>query len=311
MCDGHFPFITFWSNMIRLLETIGLIAGVSLGGGVVESAAVVLIIKSIGTFLLCMALKKRIQWLRLGFSSASLKECRRLLKPAITYMAFPLGNALSMQGFVFVIGMMLNSSAVVVFNTLRTLTRVTSQVMTTIHMSVRPEISFAYGSANFELAKNLHRRAAQWSIYSAVLIFIVLNFIGGYVYQFWLSGKVVFDANLFMWLLISAAVNTVWYTSSAVLMATNTHQGIALAYLFETTISLALAVILINEYNIIGAGMATIFGDIFMTIIVLRHSFKLLQDNLVDFMQEVLFKPSLLLIDVKKILGNRFKRKYI
>ena len=79
-------------------------------------------------------------------------------------MAFPIGNALSLQGFTIVIGATLGAAAVVVFSTTRTITRVALQAMGSINLSIWPELSRSVGGGRFDEARAILR--ARFNLHS-------------------------------------------------------------------------------------------------------------------------------------------------
>ena len=58
-----------------------------------------------------------------GYALASWPRIRELSRPALAFMAFPAGNAISIQGTTILIGFLLNPVAVATFNPMRTLSR--------------------------------------------------------------------------------------------------------------------------------------------------------------------------------------------
>ena len=94
---------------------------------------------------LAVYLRRLSPWLSFGFRGASRSEVKRLLRPALAFMAIPLGNALSIQGFVLVVGWLAGGPGVVLFSTYRTMTRFPLQLMGMISSSVWPELSRSLG----------------------------------------------------------------------------------------------------------------------------------------------------------------------
>src|SRR5206468_4221137 len=144
--------------------------------------------------------------------------------PAFAFMSFPLGNALSIQGMLTVIGSILGPGAVVVFSTTRTLTRLALQLMGVINSAVWPEISMAYASGRLDLARKLHRHSVQTSLWMSLGIILCFTAFGGSVLTVWTRGKVIVDITLFRLMLVIIFANTIWFTSSVVPAAINKHQ---------------------------------------------------------------------------------------
>jgi O-antigen/teichoic acid export membrane protein len=82
--------------------------------------------------------------------------------------------------------------------------------------------------------------------------------------------------------------NSLWYTSSVVMLAMNRHQQMALIYLIGTGLSLLIAMALIPIFGLDGAALGLLGIDVAMSVYVVRNSLKLLNDRLGDFLRSVL-----------------------
>ena len=82
-----------------------------------------------GTVILCILVRRDIPWIEYGWKHASFAEIRALARPAIAFMGFPIGNALNLQGTLLAVGYALGPTAVVVFGTARTVSRVALQMV--------------------------------------------------------------------------------------------------------------------------------------------------------------------------------------
>ena len=112
---GRYPIGMYLIAGTQLLEFLGLSAAVALGGGPVQAALGYLAGRLLGTGLMWLGQRQASPWLRHGFSHASFAELRRLTAPAFASLAFPLGNALNIQGMRLVVGLALGPSALAVF----------------------------------------------------------------------------------------------------------------------------------------------------------------------------------------------------
>jgi O-antigen/teichoic acid export membrane protein len=206
-------------------------------------------------------------------------------------MAFPAGNALSIQGMVLVIGIVLGPVAVATFSTMRTLTRFAFQIIDQIKNSVWPELSAAYGAQNWDLARRLHRTACQAALWLSLAAVTFLFVAGDHIFRFWTHGRVIMDVGAFRWLLLGIVANSFWYTSSVVTIASNTHQRVAALYLAGTAGSLVLARYLMPHFGISGAGMALLIVDITVGWFVVKSSLVALEDGLRQFLKGLLRVP--------------------
>lgn len=292
-CEGGYAIGTLFGNFLRLSEFGMVTVAVCFGASPLVAASIFLAMRVIGTMLIRLDLRKRSPWIVFGRLHARRATIKRLANPAIAFMGFPLGNALSIQGMRVVIGAILGPSAVVVFTTLRTLTRLGFQAINMITNTVWPEISMAYGAKDMELARKLHRYSCQASLWLALCAVVGLFVTGEWIIRTWTLGKIVMDTTLFHLMLAVIIANSLWYASLAVSLAINRHQRMALYYITGTGLSLLLATWLMPMWGLNGAAFALLTIDLAMSLYVIRNSLALLQDRFADFFATVIVPPSI------------------
>jgi O-antigen/teichoic acid export membrane protein len=292
-CEGHYALGTVIKNMVRFVETAAVTTVVSLSAKPVQVAAMLLFIRAVGTCVMAWAMTRKSPWIHYGFRNAKVQRARSLVVPAVAYMAFPVGSALSIQGMVLVISAVLGPIAVATFSTMRTLTRFGFQIMEAVKNTVWPELSAAYGVQNWALARKLHRAACQMALWSSLGTVISLYFAGEPIIAAWTHGRIVIDAGAFHWLLLVTIANSFWYTSSVVTVASNTHERVAALYLGGTLASLLLARLLMPSFGISGAAMALLAIDVVVGWYVLSSSLKALSETATDFYSSMFRLPEL------------------
>ena len=292
-CVAKYSYGTFLKSLVQLGSFVGVALAVLLGGGVVRAAEVFLLTNAVGTLVLYIELRRNVPWIRLGFEHARWATLKRLWWPAISFMAFPVGNALSLQGMLIVIGHVLGPVAVVVFATVRTVSRTAIQVMQLVNNTVWPEMSAAVGAGNFGLARTLHRRSCQISIALGLAVIIPLVLLGPSIWAKWTMHRFPTDRALLDLMLLLVVFSSLWFTSSVALSATNRHQRLAVVYLIATSASLVAAWVLCHYFDLRGAAFALIGGEIFMDLFVLRASLSFLGDTFGGFMRGMLTVPKL------------------
>lgn len=291
-CEGDYALGTIYSNLTRAAEATALIVAVSMGAGPVRAAFVYCAARAVSTLVVGWSLVHRHRWIVYGFTAASTDTVKRLAPPAFAFMAFPLGNAMSLQGFVALIGVLLGPVAVVTFATLRTLSRVGFQLMAMINNAVWPEVSAAIGASNFALTRKLHRAACQLVTWLGLLVVSALWVSGPVVLRAWTHGRVNFDAHLFHGLLLVVVANSFWFTSSVVVLAANMHRRLAAVYLAATTISLLTGLFVLPRFGLDWAPATLLIVDAITLPFVLRQSLITTRDTLGDFLGAVLPPPS-------------------
>jgi O-antigen/teichoic acid export membrane protein len=76
-------------------------------------------------------------------------------------MAFPLGNALNIQGIRLVVGLALGPAAVAVFAPLRTLSNLALQPRAVINRLMEPEMALAFGAGDPSLFRRLFTQSGS------------------------------------------------------------------------------------------------------------------------------------------------------
>ena len=292
-CVAQYAYGTFLKSLIQLVSFTGLSVAVLLGGGVVQAAEVFCGVNALGTLLLWLALRRSVPWIRYGVGHARLATLEQLAGPSVSFMAFPVGNALSLQGMLLVIGHILGPGAVVVFSTARTVSRTAIQFMQLINNTVWPEMSVAVGAGNWPLARSLHRRSCQISIALGFAVTVPLALLGPAIWRKWTVHQFATDRLLLDLMLLLVLFSSLWFTSSVALAATNRHQRLAIVYLVATSASLATAWVLCHWLGLRGAAIALIGAEIFMSAFVLRASLSYLNDTVGGFLSAMLTLPRL------------------
>jgi len=248
----------------------------SLGFGPVAAAAAFFVIRVIATPANAIVLVRRHPWLRFGFGKARLTQLRALVRPALANTGIPLALALNVQGMVLLVGGMLGPLAVVTFSTLRTLTRLALQMVTTVSHAAEPELASAFGKGDQALLRTVYQHALRGSFWLALTVSIGLALTGTWILKFWTHGRVNMDSELFHWLLASAVASALWYGSLTVLKAANRHLRAAVIYAASAGATLALAAAFLKATgNLAGAGMSLLVMDTVMAGYTLRAASRL------------------------------------
>jgi O-antigen/teichoic acid export membrane protein len=234
-----------------------------------------------------LLLRRLSPWVKLGFDHASILTVHRMLKPSLAFIALPIGNALSFQGFTIVVGMVLGPIAVTAFSTTRTLTRVGIQMINALSNGIWPEFSSAFGAGNLSLARTLHRRAYQASLLLAISCAAFLWLLGPRLYHVWVRRSVPLDPLCFHILLLVTIASSLWYASAVVQMSANKHSRLAFVYLGATVLSCIAGYALTRKLGLAGAATALLVIDVVMCGYVLRTSLRQMQDTPGDFLRSV------------------------
>ncbi len=288
---GRYAYGTTMGNSVRLIEWAVSMLTLVLGGGVLSIAVITLTTRITGMLVLWFVLRQQESWLYLGTRAASLKQIRILIKPAIAFMAFPLGLALSIQGMTLIIGITLGSAAVVIFSAYRTLTRLLVQAVTMLNQAIWPEISVAYGARQMDLVKNLHRKSSSITFWIALASVLIISLVGEWFIGIWTHHEFNQNIILLILLLTTTFLNVLWQTSWVVLMATNQHQKITIAFIISAAFGLLLCLIITPFTGINGAGLALITAELPMIYFSVNNALKITNDNWKSYITQILKNP--------------------
>lgn len=308
---GRYPLGIGLSATMQLLGFLGLALGLVIKNAPVSAAFGYLVGKSISFFILLIAQKRNISWLSYGFRYAKLEEIRRLAAPSFASLAFPLGNAFNIQGLRMIIGITLGPTAVAVFVPLRTLANFAMQPRRIVNQLLQPELGLAYGSQNKELFKKLVLRACQLSFWSSTSIALILGISGEQILSRWTVGKIPMHWPLYLFLLLSVIINSLWYTALMVPYATNRHAPIALLYfVIYGVAAFLLAYIFSLVYSINGIGISLVIVEMIMAVFVIREALKLSTISSHEWLA-VTFRPPFDLINKTYDIAMNFLKKSI
>ena len=288
---GRYAYGTAMGNTVRLAEWAASMLALVLGGGVLAIAAIALGARLVGLLLLWVLLRQQERWLYLGTQAASFQQVRHLLKPAVAFMAFPLGLALSLQGMVLIIGMTLGSAAVVIFSAYRTLTRLLVQIITTLNQAIWPEISTAYGAGNMALVTQLHRKGSSTTFWIALLSVITLGLCGDWLVGSWTHHAFEPNRILLILLLATSFFNVLWQTSWVVLMAVNKHEMVSIVFVTCASVGLLLGFIIIPLIGINGVGLVLLLSELPLLFFVTKSVLELLDDKWFLYLVNIINVP--------------------
>ena len=260
-------------------------------GGPVEAAGAWLTGRVIGFIGMQFLLQRMFPALSFGWRRARAETMKRLLRPAMASLGFPFGNALNVQGIVIVIGVLFSPASVVVFGTLRTMTRFGTQIITAVCVNVAPEISIAYGAGNTARVQKLHDHACQVALWSAAAIAIGLLLFGKPILSLWTLDQVAMRWEIFVPLLAIMVINGVSMASMMLVYATNRHIRVAVVFVAVNTTVLGVAYVLGPWAGLTGIAAFLLVAESLLAGYVISQSLRLLGESPRQFLWAVLQSP--------------------
>ena len=297
-CDNNYPLGAILINLTRLAEYIVVLLLVYLGSTPIHAAFAFLIIRFVGYILMRIMLLKCSPWISFQCHKVKFKVIKKLIKPSLTYIFFPVGYALNNQGMIAVVSTTLGSKDIVIFSLLRTLSRFILQMMNVINQGLLPEISAAYGKGNIALIRLLHRRSCQISIWFSFIIIISLVITGSFIIQVWTNNKVIVSTPLLSIFLVPIIASAFWSTSSCVIRSTNKHHRFAVWFLANNILSIFIAIILANSLGLVGVAISILCAELLICMCVIHESLFFLQEKIIYFTKAIIALPK---IQISKI----------
>ena len=291
-CIGRYPYGSFIKSIFSLAAFACMILAVAFGAGPRVTALVFAAANVTGTVLLCLLVRHDIPWIEFGWKHASFAEIHALAGPAIAFMGFPIGNALNLQGTVLAVAYALGPTAVVVFSTARTVSRVALQMVSMVNTTFEPEMSIAYGAGNLPLVRTLLRRACQLALIVATVIVLAMMTVGPWFLHHWTGGHVPPSRTLLDILLLVVLLYALWSTSSVLLTSTNQHQRLATYYVIGTSIACALCYFLALWFGLYGAAASLLIAELVMNMYVVPATLRISQDTFPAFLASMLHYPA-------------------
>lgn len=291
-------------NIVRVANVLVLFCSIYFEVGLIAMLIVYLIPTLLG-ILFKHLYSERIFSVRLSFKGFDLKTFRALIKPSIAFMLFPLGQAVSNQGLVFVISTILGPAILVTFTTTRTLVNFLRQLMNMLSTSINPEICAAYGRKDIKTIIDIYYRSLLITFATTSVSIAILLFLGRYIYQEWTNGAVQFNALFFGGMLFAMLFSCLWGLSSVIPLATNTHERFTIAFLTSQVTGVLLCYFFLQfSPNLVQIPLILLVTELALFIYTLRQNNRLLNVNVRDMSNELWLQTKFLLQRGKKIIQN-------
>ena len=285
-----------YGNMLKTVLSLAAfgvqLVPVIMGYGPRTTAKVFALANIAITVFFCFLTRHDIPWIRYGWSHASFREIKRLTRPAVAFVGFPLGQAFNQQGTLMAVGYALGPVDVAIFGTARTVSRIALQVVEMVKNTVWPELSIAFGAGNMDLVRLLHRRACQLALFISMSVVVVVAVLGPTFLHHWTQGKVPPSRGLISLLLIVVVFYSLWSTSSTLVAAINLHERLALVYTVATGITVCLTYAAARRYGLYGAAGSLLLSELIMDVYVLPSALRIAHDTWRGFLVSMLQFPS-------------------
>lgn len=290
--EGHYGFSTALI-MVSDIVIFGLLVAVLVtGGGLVMGMACYLAGAFLRLLLMRLALRRLASWITFGWRHASWRTIKEFTLPSLAFMAFPLGQAMGLQGTLIVIGAALSPAAVVVFNTVRMLSRYTVHLTVIFTRVGSPEIAYAYGRGDKALLRQVHWQLCRLGVWAALIACSALALATPWILDIWTAGRIGAGPGVYLPLLAAMLVWAAHTLIANVLQATNNHHGLALAFLGISIAGLVLTVPSTGIWNLPGAAFASLLTELALLAYVLPGATRMTGGTIRRFLCHLAMPPS-------------------
>jgi O-antigen/teichoic acid export membrane protein len=261
-----YPKITFLLSTARVIEWIGMMIGLFAGGTLTSTALGYMAGRALsfaGNFLFTRRDVPHIDW---SVAGVDRRLAVSLAKSGLGFISITMGNSLTLQGMVVLVGARLGGTAVAIFSTSRTLTRLLAQLAVLSGKSMSPEISALYGSGQQAAADKLIRHMTRIVMSVIVVGALLLTPVSPAIMAIWSRGKIPFDRPVYYLLLAAAIVTSYWQIQAVRLTATNQHQVFAGLFVVTSVLVLVLTYLGMPRFGVNSAAAGTLLADLLMVV---------------------------------------------
>ncbi len=281
--EGRYAQGLLIDNCIRLVEvmTVGLLLFFSFSP--IYIALSMMLVTLVSTIFVRIYLYFLCSWFNYGYYYFSFSEIKRLLPAAISFMSFPLVNAVNMQGILIIIGTMLSTQAVVVFNTTRSLFNIIKQLINTYNYSILSELSFAFGNGNIQYIRRIYKITIQLYLISCIVFVIGILGFGEELYVVWTKNQIKVNTVFFYGFLISTILSCLWQNGWIILISSNKHTKLAIINFFASMLSLIFACAFIKTIGLMAIVLGFIMMDSILIVFITKSILRILNESSYSF----------------------------
>ena len=173
-----------------------------------------------------------------------LATMRTILINGAGQMTFPMCYSAVLHGTTMIVNAYFGASLVVVFTVTRTMCNFVKIFVNLVLNSVWPEFAIAYSRRDVAQMRTLYRQATLTAFSVALILSLLLLTLGPTIYRIWTASAVTFSYPLMAAFLVTLLVNSLWFSGSVTLLATNLHLRFSLLNLLLTALYLLTAYLL-------------------------------------------------------------------
>jgi len=299
-------------NLLSGYSLLKLISGLTvlvLGGGIILFALVNLCASLCFNIIYSILGSKVLALKNLAHGKVLKSDFKLIARKGFGYLLSPVWQSIYFQGTTFVVRITLGAGAVVIFNTLRTVSRTANQTYSMINSTIFPELQYEIGAGRMEKARQIYRSALGVSLMLAILGILMLWLFGERFYMIWTRHSIHPPTAVWNVFLIGIGFNALWWTSAVVFRAVNRPYGLTVVGSISAIISVGSSYILAKEFGLVGAAIGSLFLDVIMSLFILPMSCKLIGQTLYTLPSDIIRDLSNFRSHISKMRINRLKEK--
>ncbi len=255
------------ANLMQLTNLILLAGGLWLHLGMVAIASLQLIPYGLIAAIALWDLNRKFpQFNILSLAEADFAFGLSFIKPSLHFFLFQMGQAVSLQGTVLVVGMLLGPVQVVLFSTMRTIVNLMRSFLDQLTHAAWPEMTRLDAQQDIDKFMVLFRGILRSTLIAAIVFMTVFHFFGGYIYHAWLRKTVPYQQPVMDLFLIYMGQFIFWLTCSHPLLATNHHHTLAKVFFFSSILTIGLAYLGGQHLGLPGIVLGMIVGDVLLPV---------------------------------------------
>jgi O-antigen/teichoic acid export membrane protein len=282
-CEGRYPLATMLNNALIFTQFISITIALIAGANPWQIALVDFLV-SISIFVLIRGfLRKQYPWIHYGLPKKLKTILKAILAPALAFLVYPFTQLIVIQGTTLLTGVLLGSTAVVLYTTVRILTNVSLRLLEILTISVWPEISIAFGKKDFIKMRQLHRLGAQITLWLSILGFTTLVFVGEFIHTHWTGNRLEWNQTFFLLMILAAFVESLQIFSKVIPVATNQHVKMTQWLLINALISLPVLWGFIQVTGFYGIAYMLLLHNVVLSVIVLWYALRLVDERVGDY----------------------------
>ncbi|NEP77044.1 MAG: lipopolysaccharide biosynthesis protein [Okeania sp. SIO3B3] len=293
--EGYYGHAAYARNTILLMDNVTLWLFAGFGSSPSMAATAMLISRLSGLIFFRLYILRKAPWMVYGLGHCKFSTLKRLLSPSLSATIVTLSNIFNLQGMRLIVGALYDPTTVVLFATLRTLTRFATSIFASINRIVDPEMGRAFGQQDVGLMRSLHRRSTQLALWLGIGVAFGMVAFGDFILEHWTHGMVQMNHNLFYVLIGTAVANALWSTSITVPFATNRLGLTSTHILLANTAGMALAYAIGGTMDVAVPCSMLLLIEILAILIVLPNSIRLTEDSTPPFILRSVTPPFYLL----------------